>query len=132
MSLGSHFQETFIQSLVDVVEKNISLDENSRQQFSRFFHLKKDGLSLQVCKDKFLSTLSISHQKMNSALERDKENFGITTKVTKRQSPTPSRGFAWTDEGQLFFQDVFQVNTKPLLQKILCKDLFVLPSSNHE
>ena len=52
----------------------------------------------------FLSTLSISHQKVNSALESDKESVGITTKVVKRRNPTPSQGFAWTDEDQLFLQ----------------------------
>ena len=57
-----HVQETFIQSIVDVVDKKVSSGINSRRQFSRSFHLKKNGLSLQVCKEMFLNTLSISHQ----------------------------------------------------------------------
>ena len=40
-----HVQATFIQSLVDVVEKKVSLHENSRRQFSRSFPLKKSSLS---------------------------------------------------------------------------------------
>ena len=32
--------------------------------------------------------------------------------MTKRQNPTPSRGFAWTDEDQLFLQEFFQVILK--------------------
>ena len=57
-----HVQEIFIQSIVDVVEKKVSSNIYSRRQFSRSFHLKKNGLSLHVCKEMFLSTLSISHQ----------------------------------------------------------------------
>ena len=49
-------QETFLQSSVDVKEKDRSTVEvSSRRNFTRIYKLKKDGISLQVCKDMFLA-----------------------------------------------------------------------------
>ena len=85
-------QCTFIQSLVDVVPKQAS-QGNNRRQFSRIFHLKRNGLSLEVCKDMFLNTLSISGQKLQTVLKMDNENIGITVDVIKSRNPRPSKGF---------------------------------------
>ena len=107
-----HVQDTFIQTLVDQVDKKTSGHENSRKKFSRVFHLKKNGETLQVCKEMFLSTLSISQQVVNRSLQVDKEKVGISSKVVKQRNPTPSRGFRWTDEDQLFLKQFFDLIPK--------------------
>ena len=50
---------------------------------------------------------------VDRALDMDKENVGITSKIIKQSYPTPSRGFRWTDEDQLFlkqFYDYAKIN----------------------
>ena len=100
-------QCTFTQSLVDVVPKQAS-QGNNRRQFSRIFHLKRNGLSWEVCKDMFLNTLSISGQKLQTVLEMDNENIGITVDVIKSRNPRPSKGFRWAEEDQAFLKEFFE------------------------
>ena len=66
---------------------------NSRCECSRSFHLKKAGLSLEVCKDMFLNTLSISNSKVNTILKVVNENVGIKQIAIKKRNPMPSKGF---------------------------------------
>ena len=48
-------QNTFIGSLVDTAGKKTEKRDYSKRQFSRVFHVKKEGLSKIVCKDIFWS-----------------------------------------------------------------------------
>ena len=109
---GNNFiQDTFIQSLVDIVQTSVSTvgeGETSRRKFSRIFHLKKEGESLPVCKEIFISTLAISQQKVNGAINRDKENTGNTFAVVKPRNPRPAKGFKWMDDDITFLDEFFE------------------------
>ena len=101
-------QDTFIRAHVDVIQTVKSKNETtmvvnpnvetvpkvpSKRENSRHFYLKKDGASLEVCKDMFLTTLAISNSKLNSVLKADPENVGICWPAIKKRNPNPSRGF---------------------------------------
>ena len=108
---NNFIQDTFIQSLVDVVQTSVSTvgeDQASRRKFSRIFHLKKEGKSLPVCKEMFISTLAISQQKVNGAINRNKENTGITLAVVKPRNPRPAKGFKWMDDDITFLDEFFE------------------------
>ena len=83
-------------------------DKASRRKFSRIFHLKKEGESLPVCKEMFISTLAISQQKVNGAINRDKENTGITLAVVKPRNPRPAKCLKWMDDDITFLDEFFE------------------------
>ena len=97
-------QDTFLHSVVDVVERKLPLKETSRRQHSRIYHLKRCGSSLEVCKDMFLNTLDISQKVIECVVLDGKENCGITSPVVKPRNPRPAKGFNWTDEDQIFLK----------------------------
>ena len=83
-------------------------DKTSRRKLSRFFHLKKEGESLPVCKEMFISTLAISQQKLNGEIYQDKENTGITLAVVKPRNPRAAKGFKWMDDDIKFLDEFFE------------------------
>ena len=64
-------------------------------------------MSLEVCKQMFLNTLSISGQKLHTVLQTDKENIGIAKETIKSRNSNPSKGFKWDESDQVFFEGFF-------------------------
>ena len=61
-----------------------------------------------MCKEIFISTLAISQQKVNGAINGDKENTGITLAVVKPRNPRPAKGFKWMDDDITFLDEFFE------------------------
>ena len=62
---------------------------------------------LEVCKDMFLNTLSISNMKLNTVLKAGNENVGIKQIEVKKCNPMPSKGFSWNQAGLTLLKDFF-------------------------
>ena len=102
-------QNTFIQSLVDNQKKSrvtVTPSKASKRLNSKRFRLKKDGGSLEVCKEMFVGVLGITNWRVNAAVE--KSDVGISKEVKKPRNPHPSRGFAWTTGDQDFLANFFR------------------------
>ena len=129
-------QTAFIQSLVENKTKAVSTvcpSKPSRREFSKVFHLKKSGESLEVCKEMFLNVLGITNWKVNSAFQQSV--VGVTAAVLKPRNPRPSKGFPWSDSDQEFLASFFvEIAKAPISdsKKIYLDAVFKTMSQLHQ
>ena len=113
-------QNSFIMAHVNFKLKKDGHDKNdSRRQYTRLYFLKKDGVSVEVCKEMFLSTLSISEKRVSNVLKLDNKNTGIAPNPVKPRNPKPSRGFKWDETAQLFLAEF--INKIPKAPSHYCR-----------
>jgi len=68
-------RKIYVVSLADMVDVKRKMSDSKRRQYPVKYHLKKGDTKLQVCKNMFLSTLTLCEWAVQNWLKKDEDGM---------------------------------------------------------